>query len=195
MGNGRKKNRPTQPPTTTPTGWTFYYGQPNPAMNADGVSSNWTESPYVEPHYWLKGWTTPFLPSQSISIAYKIEALSGTPVVHSTECTASQNSATLARAALFIGSGSSSGYYDRAWFMTRGPLTIGTHTITAPFNSPSWTFVNANTGPVQNPSQWAAILANANKIGLTFNGCSSMGHGVFVVGGSVKITIVSVTVQ
>jgi hypothetical protein len=186
------KRKPTQPPTTI-TGWTFFYGKPNPVMNADGVSSNWTASPYVEPHYWMRPWS-PMQAAQTITLTYKIEALSGTPVIHSTECTSGQNSATLARSALIITNGNDTTYFDRAWYVPgRMPLTIGTHTITAPLGDGSgWTFVSE--GAKTNPSQWAAMLANTNKIGLTFNGCSSMGHGVFVLGGSVKVTIVSVAV-
>jgi hypothetical protein len=187
-----KRKRPTQPPVVQPTGWTFYYGDPNPVMNADGVSSNWTESPYVEPHYWLKGWTTPLLPAQSISITYKVEALSGSPVVKSTECFTGQD--TSAKSAIMIGNGTDSTSYDRAWWIPdRGPMTVGTHTITAPFgDGANWTFVSSYAP--NSPTQWASMLANIKKVGLTFNGCSSMGHGCYVEGGAVKVTIVSVTV-
>jgi hypothetical protein len=191
MGKATSRKRPPQPPTQ-PTGWTFYYGRPNPAMNADGVSSNWTASPYVEPHYWLKGWTTPFTSNQTINITYSVEVVSGSPVVKSTECTATQNPA--AKAALFLGNGTDSTSYDRAWFINTAPMTIGTHTISAPFSDPYyWTFVSVGASTV--PAQWAAMLANIKKIGLTFNGCSSMGHGAYVEGGTAKITILSVTVQ
>jgi hypothetical protein len=184
-----KRKKPTQPPATI-TGWTFFYGQPNPVM-ADATSFLWPASPYTEPHYMLHP-HGPVTASQTISITYKIEAVSGAPVIQSTECTSTQNPA--AKAALIICCGNQTTYYDRAWWITVAPMTIGTHTITAPFSSPNWTFVAAKSGPVQNPSQWAYMLANMNKIGLTFNGCSSMGHGAYCVGGTAKVTIVSVTV-
>jgi hypothetical protein len=192
ISDAKRHKKP--PVVVQPSGWTFFYGKPNPAMNADGVSSNWTSSPYVEPHYWLKGWTTPFSPAQTLTITYSVEAISGSPVVKSTECETWQDPAASARAAIMIGSGTDSTSYDRAWRTTRGKMTIGTHTIVAPFgDGTGWTFVSV--GAKTAPTQWAAILANVKKIGLTFNGCSSMGHGVFVEGGAVKVTIVSVTVS
>jgi hypothetical protein len=194
VSDAKRHKRP--PVVTQPSAWTFFYGNPNPVMNADGVSSNWTSSPYVEADYWLKGWTTPFQPAQSIAITYRIDVLSGTPTVKSTECTSTQIG--LGRAALMIGNGNDTTYYDRAWWLQTAPMTTGTHTITAPFgNGAGWTFVagGAAGDPVQNPTNWANMLANVKKIGLTFNGCSSLGHGVYVINGSIKITIVSVVVQ
>jgi hypothetical protein len=180
-----------RPPATT--GWYFSYGDPNPTTQADGVSSIWTASPRVEPHYWLKNWTTPFKPEQTISITYKIDAMSGAPVVKSTECATWQDKSALA-ALMIRKSTNNSDYFNRAWYTVRGPMTVGTHTISAPFgDGTDWTFVSA--GAAGNPAKWADILARPIDVALTFNGCSSMGHGAYVEGGSIKITIVSVTVQ
>lgn len=194
-GEARKHKRPA--PNPTYPGWYFQYGEPNPVINADGVSSVWTASPRVEPHYWLKNWKTPFLKSQTISITYKIEPISGTPVVYSTECPSTWKGPGLA-ALMIRHSTNNADYYNRAWFITRGKMTMGTHTITAPIgDGTGWSFVTGGaTGDPRNyPNKWDYILANPIDIALTFNGCSSMGHGVFVEGGSLKITIVAVTVQ
>lgn len=193
VGHAEAKRHKKRPPTPTPSGWTFYYGKPNPIMNADGVSSNWTASPYVEPHYWLRSWQ-PMLATQTLVVNFKIETVSGAPVIKSTECATGQN--PQARAALMLGNGNNATYWDRAWWGAR-PLiaTDNTYTITAPLAGPGWGFVSGDSGAEKYPREWAAMLANTRWVGLTFNGCSSAGHGAYVTGGTAKITILSVTVN
>jgi hypothetical protein len=193
VGNAKRHKRPPAPPSAS--GWYFSYSI-NPPLIAADASFLWTASPYVEIDYLRRAWTGPVQSSQAVSITYKIEAVTGAPVIQSTECTATQNPA--ARAALIITNGSDSTYYDRAWWISTAPMTLGTHTITAPLgNGAGWTFVAGGSAgdPVQNPVNWANMLANIKAVGLTFNGCSSMGHGAYVTGGTAKFTIVSVTVQ
>lgn len=193
----RRKRQPTQPTNPTYPGWYFSYGKPDPVMNADGVSSVWTSSPYTEPHYWLKNWKTPFQKSQTISITYRVEVVSGSPVAYSTECPPDWKGPALA-ALMIRKSTNNSDYFNRAWWIKRGPVTPGEYTISAPFgDGAGWTFVSGGDAgdPTKNATRWNEILAAPIDIALTFNGCSSMGHGCYVEGGSLKITIVAVTVQ
>jgi hypothetical protein len=189
-GDAAKKRRQ---PSPSASGWYFSYGKNEPVIAAD-ASFVWTASPYVEIDYMLKGWGD-LDPAKSIAVTYRIDTVSGTPVLQSTECTATQNKA--AKAALIIrNSTNNSDYYNRAWWTQTAPMTIGTHTITAPLgDGAGWTFVAGDSSPTKYPGKWSYMLNNIRDIGLTFNGCSSMGHGAYVTGGTAKFTIVSVTVQ
>lgn len=199
-----RRRRPSTPPTppTPPApqagnlkGLYFQYGKPDPKMNADGVSSNWTAKPYVEPHYWIIPWRTPIKKSQTLAVTYKIEVVSGTPVIESTQCESWQPRD--AKAALLIRAGANtSNLYNRAWTNFRPPMTIGSHTITAPLDGSAWAFVMGGKDvPANYPSKWDSLLSNVTDLALTFNGCSSAGHGAYVVGGTIKITIVSVVIS
>jgi hypothetical protein len=189
----RRKRRPPEP-TPVETGWYFNYGDPNPGMETE-TSFLWTAQPYVEPHYMLHP-HGPISADKTITITYRIAAVAGAPVIHSTECGSTQNPA--AKAALIIRhSLNNSDYYNRAWWIAVAPMTIGEHTITATVgNGAGWTFVAGGDAgnPTKNAAKWTYMLNNIRDVGLTFNGCSSMGHGAYCIGGTARMTIVSVTV-
>jgi hypothetical protein len=189
-----KKRRPTQPPAPVETGWYFNYGDPNPVMETPN-SFLWTQSPYVEPHYMLHP-HGPLDASKSLTIKYRIDAISGTPDFQSTEC-GTKSPVGTGKAAMIIRKNlNNSERFNRAWCKPpfRPLLVPGETTITMPLNGEGWGFVYGNETPQTHPQEWANLLANCRDIGLTFNGCSSAGHGAYVVGGNARMTILSVTV-
>lgn len=197
-----KRHKKPATPTVDSPNWYFNYGAPNPVMEAGGLSFVWTASPYVEPHYWLRNDMGMFagdlatVKAKSISVTYRIDVLSGTPDFQSTEC-GTKSPVNTGRATLMIrNSLNNSERFNRAWTVVslRKNLEPGLTTITVPLDGSMWKFVYSETG-LTNPNEWNALLSKAIDIGLTFNGCSSAGHGAYVVGGSARMTIVSVSVQ
>jgi hypothetical protein len=186
-----KKRRPTQPPSQT--GWYFNYGNPNPALRADGVSFDFTTSPYVEPHYFMHPHGA-LDASKNLIIKYRIDVLSGVPDFQSTQCT-DRSPVGTGKAALFIRKNlNNSEHFNRAWAdMKFRPLLVpGETTMSMPLSGVGWKFVyDLATGK---PNEWANILANCTDIGITFGGCGHAGHGVYVKGGTARFTVLSVTV-
>jgi hypothetical protein len=186
--------------------WYGSYGNPNPVWTATNVF-NWTASPRVEPHYVLRtaggqfptasGAELTALKAKTLTVEYRIDTVSGTPVIKSTECESWQN--PQARVALLLRrSTDNTKRFHRAWLDHRPLIQADgvTYSITAPLSGVGWAFVNGGADNPQNyPGEWNNLLDNLRDIGLTFNGCSSAGHGAYVTGGNAKFTIVSVTVQ
>lgn len=188
----RSKKRPA--PTPAPTGWYFSYGAPNPVIRADGISFDWTESPYVEPHYLMHP-HGPLDSTKTLTIKFRIDVLSGNPDFQSTECTGDPTGT--GKVSLFIRKNlNNTEKFNRAWAVgaLRPKLTTGETTLSLPLNGQGWKFVYSET-PQTNPAEWASLLANCTDIGMTFGGCGHAGHGAFVKGGSARMTIISVTVQ
>lgn len=74
---------------------------------------------------------------------------------------------------------------------SRLPLSVGTHTITAPIAQLEWTSVMRNP-PDPSPEAtagWHATWANLGAVGLSFGGGCYLGHGVSVTGGTASFTV------
>jgi hypothetical protein len=71
-----------------------------------------------------------------------------------------------------------------------------TYSIEAPLSGAGWGFVMADSGVEEGHlDEWKRMLDTVKEIALTFNGCSSAGHGAFVRNGKIRFTITSVTVN
>jgi hypothetical protein len=186
--------------------WYASYGDPNPKFDAFN-SFLWPAKPYTEPHYILRPNAGQFptdnsaqlaaLKTKTLTVQYRVDTVSGTPLLQSTECTSTQNKQ--ARVALLLRrSTDNSQRFHRAWLNSRPRIQADgvTYTITATLDGVGWAFVNGgNDTPANYPGKWNDLLDNLKDIGLTFNGCSSAGHGAYAINGTARFTIVSVTVQ
>jgi hypothetical protein len=78
------------------------------------------------------------------------------------------------------------GQYDRWWSNPRAfPLAAGSTTISVPLTPESWSSVNGRFGNADSEARFGfdkAIL-NVTRLGLTFGGGCSFGHGINIQGG------------
>ena len=78
------------------------------------------------------------------------------------------------------------GQYDRWWSNPRAfPLASGTTTIAVPLTPESWSSVNGRFGNADSEARFGfdKALLNVTRLGLTFGGGCSFGHGINVRGG------------
>jgi hypothetical protein len=188
--------------------WYPAYGAPNPTFDALN-SMKWRVD--EEPHYILRnneGLLTggyDALKDKTLTITVELktqEVFDPTKAIwlKSTECEDWQDKT--ARAALLLRRSTNlSNEFDRAWFGVRPKMILGqlsndvtTFQIAAPLEGPGWGFVYTK-GYAQAPDKWRQMLGSVKDIGLTFNGCSSAGHGATLKNGKIRFTITSVTVQ
>lgn len=85
------------------------------------------------------------------------------------------------------------GASKRWWFPTGMPLVNGTHSITASIKPAYWTNVFGKRGDDDRNKAKAfkECWLNPARIGVTFDGQSSYGHGVYAKHGSCSIELVS----
>jgi hypothetical protein len=91
-----------------------------------------------------------------------------------------------------------SGAFDRWWSNPRAfALADGNATITVPLSPESWSSVNGQFGNADSATRFAfdKALLNVSRLGLTFGGGCSFGHGINVRGGSAAFQLTSYTVQ
>ena len=90
------------------------------------------------------------------------------------------------------------GDYDRWWSNPRAyTLAAGTATITVPLTADAWSSVNGRTGNADAPTTFAfdTALLNVSRLGVTFGGGCSFGHGINVSGGAASFAITEYRIQ
>jgi hypothetical protein len=91
-----------------------------------------------------------------------------------------------------LGGGQTGKASYRFWCPTRALLKLGANqTLSCKIDGSVWT----NVAGQVDPNGFAAALANALGLGLTFGGQNFFGHGVYLQSGSATFTINSFTVQ
>jgi hypothetical protein len=90
------------------------------------------------------------------------------------------------------------GVYDRWWSNPRSfPLADGSATISVPLLPEFWSSVNGKFGNADTATRFGfdkAIL-NVTRLGLTFGGGCSFGHGVNIRGGSAQFQLTGYAIQ
>ena len=82
------------------------------------------------------------------------------------------------------------GDFDRWWSNPRAyPLAAGTATLTVPLQAEHWSSVNGRFGHEDAATRFAfeKALLNVTRLGLTFGGGCSFGHGIRVSGGTATL--------
>jgi hypothetical protein len=188
--------------------WYPQYGDPDPVFDKEN-SFKW--KPEHEPHYILRdnenlltgGFSN--LKDKTLRIDFRVKTTeidAGEQVwLRSTQCESWQDKR--ARACLMIQSTQISNWeWDRAFYSVRPQMIpvqeVGAYidyNIQAPLSGIGWGFVMAGSGVEEGHlDEWKTMLNLVDKIALTFNGCSSAGHGAVVRKGEVRFTILNVAV-
>jgi len=90
------------------------------------------------------------------------------------------------------------GSYDRWWSNPRAfALTAGGTTIEVPLLAEFWSSVNGRIGNVDSSTrfQFDKALLNVTRLGLTFGGGCSFGHGIRVQGGAAQFLLTGFAVR
>jgi hypothetical protein len=90
------------------------------------------------------------------------------------------------------------GQYDRWWSNPRAfPLGSGTATITVPLTPESWSSVNGRFGNADSETRFGfdRALLNVSRLGLTFGGGCSFGHGINVQGGRAEFALMEYSIR
>jgi hypothetical protein len=91
-----------------------------------------------------------------------------------------------------------SGDYDRWWSNPRSfTLAAGSGTITVPLTADAWSSVNGKFGNTDAETRFAfdKALLNVSRLGLTFGGGCSFGHGVNIRGGNAVFTLTEYVIR
>lgn len=91
-----------------------------------------------------------------------------------------------------------SGAFDRWWSNPRAfTLADGRATITVPLSPEFWSSVNGQFGNADSFARFgfAKALLNVTRLGLTFSGGCSFGHGINVRGGSAQFRLIGYAIQ
>jgi hypothetical protein len=90
------------------------------------------------------------------------------------------------------------GDYDRWWSNPRSfTLAAGSGTITVPLTADAWSSVNGKFGNADAETKFAfdKALLNVSRLGLTFGGGCSFGHGVNVRSGNAIFTLTEYVIR
>jgi hypothetical protein len=90
------------------------------------------------------------------------------------------------------------GSYDRWWSNPRAfPLADGGATIDVPLLPEFWSSVNGRIGNVDSSTsyQFEKALLNVTRLGLTFGGGCSFGHGISVQGGAAQFRLTELAIR
>ena len=90
------------------------------------------------------------------------------------------------------------GNYDRWWSNPRAyALAPGANTITVPLTAGAWSSVNGKFGNADPETRFAfdKALLNVSRLGVTFGGGCSFGHGVNIRGGNAIFTMTEYVIR
>lgn len=98
----------------------------------------------------------------------------------------------------FWANGNGNGEYDRWWSNPRSfPLANGRATIAVPLSPESWSSVNGKVGDADSFARYgfATAIVNVSRLGLTFGGGCSFGHGVRMSAGSADFAVLEYAIR
>ena len=90
------------------------------------------------------------------------------------------------------------GNYDRWWSNPRAyPLAAGTTTLSVPLTADAWSSVNGRFGnhDPETRFNFDKALLNLTRLGLTFGGGCSFGHGINVRGGAASFALTEYVIR
>lgn len=90
------------------------------------------------------------------------------------------------------------GDYDRWWSNPRSfTLAAGTATVSVPLTADAWSSVNGRYGNADPSVQFnfEKALLNVSRLGMTFGGGCSFGHGIYIRGGSASFAVTDYRIQ
>jgi hypothetical protein len=90
------------------------------------------------------------------------------------------------------------GEFDRWWSNPRAiTLAAGTHTLSVPLTAEAWSSVNGKFGNADAPTRFAfdRALLNVSRLGVTFGGGCSFGHGVSLRSGNATFSLTDYSIR
>lgn len=125
-------------------------------------------------------------------------ATSGPAVFNSLDPQSAQCAIPSSVRPFFWANNNGDGAYDRWWSNPRSfTLAAGTATVTVPLTPEAWSSVNGSFGnaSVSVKFNFDKALLNVSRLGLTFGGGCSFGHGINVKGGSASFSLAEYRIQ
>lgn len=112
----------------------------------------------------------------------------------------SSSTCTLAAAVrpFFWSNGNGNGAFDRWWSNPRAfALAPGAATLTVALKPENWSSVNGKFGNADPDTRFAfeKALLNVTRLGLTFGGGCSFGHGINISGGSASFSLAELAIR
>lgn len=123
---------------------------------------------------------------------------SGPVVFNSLDPQSSQCTLPISVRPFFWSNNNGSGPYDRWWSNPRAfTLAAGSGSISVPLKSMNWSSVNGAFGnaDIDTNFQFQRALLNVSRLGVTFGGGCSFGHGVNIRGGSASFALTDYRIQ
>jgi hypothetical protein len=90
------------------------------------------------------------------------------------------------------------GEFDRWWSNPRAiTLAAGTHTLSVPLTAEAWSSVNGKIGNADAPTRFAfdRALLNVSRLGVTFGGGCSFGHGIKLRSGNATFSLTDYSIR
>jgi hypothetical protein len=90
------------------------------------------------------------------------------------------------------------GQYDRWWSNpTAFPLAPGNGTLSVPLKPENWSSVNGKFGNADSDARFAfeKALLNMTRLGMTFGGGCSFGHGINITGGPATFALTGLAIR
>lgn len=187
-GGGVSDPRYKPPP---PSDWTRWYGPGDPrplTKNADGTYSfDWPKDPDGV-HYIVKPWSKAQL-GQTFTLRFKLEGDATFKVQDPADIPPAKVRCYMQRVGDDL-SGVGAKEHYRQWGDMILDLKNGDWTFSIPIQPSHWSGVKGrNMGTL--PNEFADVIANLAVIGFSMGGQYFAGHGVGVLTGNAKLTIVS----
>jgi hypothetical protein len=144
-------------------------------------------------------YTTSALPQIHGTLVVTLSVATSGPVIFNSLDTQSANCTLPSAVRPFLWANENGdGAYDRWWSNPRSfTLAAGTATLTVPLQPANWSSVFGVFGDV-NPStrfHFEKALLNVTRLGLTFGGGCSFGHGINIRGGSAMFSLTDYRIQ
>ena len=133
----------------------------------------------------------------TLTVSVTIDTL-GTPVFNSIDPLTSTCTIPPSVRPFIWANSNGNGEFDRWWSNPRAiTLAPGTHTLSVPLTAESWSSVNGKFGNADEPTRFAfdRALLNVSRLGLTFGGGCSFGHGVNMRNGNAILTLTDYAVR
>jgi hypothetical protein len=133
----------------------------------------------------------------TLVVSFTITA-SGPVVFNSLDPLSSQCTLPISVRPFFWANGNGEGPYDRWWSNPRAfTLAAGSGTLTVPLKPENWSSVNGRFGnaDIDTKFQFERALLNVTRLGLTFGGGCSFGHGINIRGGSASFALTGYRIQ
>lgn len=133
----------------------------------------------------------------TLALSFNI-TLSGPVVFNSLDPQSSSCTLPSAVRPFFWANGNGNGPYDRWWSNPRAhTLAPGSGSLSVPLRPENWSSVNGKIGSADAETRFAfaKALLNVSRLGITFGGGCSFGHGISISGGAASFALTEFAIR